>query len=330
MKVLVVTNMYPIPDMPAFGTFVREQVESLRQNGIEADVFFVNGRKNKLNYLWGIFRFWAWLPKRRYDLIHAHYVFSGIIARLQFLYPVILTHHGPEVFMTWERFPCRYITPLMDRVIVVSSEMKEKLGCKKAVVIPCGIDFELFKPMDKDEARRHLCLPTDRKLILWAGEPFRPEKRFELVKAALGLAQMQDPSVELVPVSGQPLNRVPLYMNACDALLLLSDAEGSPMVIKEAMACNLPIVSVPVGDVPQVIKGIDGCYLCSQDPKDAAQKLLLVLNPPRRSKGRERIANLELGHISRQIVALYEEVLQEKRPPSPFREFQERKHGVKG
>jgi len=105
MKVLVLTNMYPIAEKPSWGIFVEEQVAALRKEGVDVDVFSVDGSKYKLNYLWGIFRLWGWLLTHRYDLIHAHYVFSGLIARIQFLYPVVLTHHGLEVFVTWQSIP---------------------------------------------------------------------------------------------------------------------------------------------------------------------------------------------------------------------------------
>lgn len=313
MKVLVLTNMYPTPAYPSFGTFVEEQVQSLRQEGIEVDVLFVNGVKSKLNYLWGFPRLWARLLTRRYDLIHAHYVFSGIIARAQFLYPVVLTHHGSQVFQTWQAPVCRLVTPLMDETIVVSPEMKEKGHLDKSHIIPCGIDFDLFKPIPKEPAREELNLPQDKKLVLYAGEYFRPIKRFDIVQKAMKLLQAEDPDVELVLVSKKPLSVVPKYMSACDVLVLVSDGEGSPMVIKEAMACNLPIVSVPAGDVPEVIAGAEGCYLCSQDPQDVAEKLKLALERGERSQGREKIGYMEIGAISRRIITLYENVLQKKR-----------------
>ena len=308
MKVLVLTNMFPTTDKPTWGIFVQEQVEVLRKEGVDIDVFFVDGSKHKLNYLWGIFRLWAWLLTHRYDLIHAHYVFSGIIARTQFLYPVVLTHHGPE-FWTWQFIPCKIITPLVNKVILVSPEMDEKLKYKKATVIPCGINFELFKPMPKEEARDKVNLPRDKKLILWAGNYQRPEKRFDIVKEAVALAQKKDPSIEFVLASSQPHEVMPMYMNACDVLLLVSDAEGSPMVVKEAMACNLPVVSVRVGDVPEVIGGTEGCYLCTQDPADVAEKLVLALNRGKRTNGRENISHLEQGVITRKIIAIYEEII---------------------
>src|SRR5512139_695894 len=102
MKVLVITNMYPTPRYPSFGTFVAEQVKSLQKEGVDVDVLFINGIKGKMNYLKGIFRMWGQLLINRYDLIHAHYVFSGMVARFQFLYPVVLTHHGSQVFQGWQ------------------------------------------------------------------------------------------------------------------------------------------------------------------------------------------------------------------------------------
>jgi len=312
LKVLVITNMYPTHDRPFHGTFVEKQVESLRQKGVEVDVLYVDGVSSKLNYIWGFPRLWAKLLMNRYHLIHAHYVFSGIIARAQFVCPVVLTHHGSQVFQGWQASMCRILTPFMDRAIVVSHEMKDKGKLTKSYVIPCGIDFQLFIPIPKKQAREELGLPQDKKLILFAGEYFRPIKRFDIVQVATKLLQERHPDAELVLVAKKPLDEVPKYMSACDVLVLVSDGEGSPMVIKEAMACNLPIVSVPVGDVPEVIEGTQGCYLCSQEPKDVADKLELALQWGKRTDGRKKIGHLEIGAISQQIISLYQDLLQEQ------------------
>ena len=321
MKVLVITNMYPTPQYPSFGTFVEEQVKSLRSSGVDVDVLFVNGIKGQINYVKGIFRMWGRLLSRRYDLIHAHYVFCGMIARFQFLYPVVLTHHGSQVFQGWQAPLCRFVSPFMDSVIVVSQEMRQKGHLEKSHVIPCGIDFEQFRPLPRDQVRKQLNLPADKKLVLFCGEYFRPIKRFDIVQKAISILKQKDPAADLVLVSKKPLSVVPLYMNACDALVLVSDGEGSPMVIKEAMACNLPVVAVPAGDIPEVIGNTDGCYLCSQDPVDVAEKLDLALHWEGRTSGREKIRHLEIGTISRQIISIYEAVLHQKRAPAISRLF---------
>ncbi|MCI0818026.1 MAG: glycosyltransferase, partial [Chloroflexi bacterium] len=114
-------------------------------------------------------------------------------------------------------------------------------------------------------------------------------------------------------LSGQPHTVVPTYMNAADVLLLTSDAEGSPMVVKEAMACNVPVVSTAVGDVAEVIGGTEGCHITSQDPAEVVEKLKAALAFGRRTNGREAVKRMELDEISRRIVAVYEEAIRECR-----------------
>lgn len=312
LKVLFLTNMYPTREMTSFGTFVQDQAETLRRAGVDIDVLLVNGRVSKLNYFIGILRFWKQIITHDYDVIHAHYFYSGIIARMQNILPVVLTHHGPEVFMTWERFPARFITPFMEKIILVSPEQKRRMGNKTAAVIPCGVNFDVFRPVLRDEARKKLNLPLEKKLVLWAGEYFRPIKRWDIVEAAVAEARKKDPLIELVLLSGKPHAEVPMYMNACDALLLVSDGEGSPMVVKEAMACNLPIVAFPTGDVAEVVEGTEGCCLCTQEPAEVAEKLCIAVKEPRRSNGRERIARMEQGAIARQIIDVYRDAIGRK------------------
>ena len=309
MRVLVVTNMYPTPEQSAFGVFVHDQVESLKRQGIELDVFFVDGRRSKLNYLTAYPRFWNQLRRGKYDLIHAHYVFAGLIARAQRRLPVVLTHHGIEVLKSWQATLSKLVTPYFDQVIVMSQEMKHKFDQRNIHVIPCGVDLDRFRPVPKERARAALGLPTEKPLVLWAGEHWRPEKRFDLVQKAMNILKAEDPSVELVLLSGKPHSEVPMYMNACDVLLLASDAEGSPMVVKEAMACNLPVVGTAVGDIPQVIGDIDGCYISTQDPGDIAAKARLVLDDCRRTRGQEAMERMSLEGIARQVVQVYDQAL---------------------
>jgi glycosyltransferase involved in cell wall biosynthesis len=305
--------MYPTSKRPSSGTFVKGEVESLRREGIEVDVLFIDGRDNFLNYLWGIPRLWARLLTRRYDLIHAHYVFCGFISRMQLLYPVVLTHHRPGLVTSWETPLCWIINRLVDSVVDRSLEIKQSRGFSMAEVIPAGIDFDLFKPMSRDECRATLGLPMDKKLVLWAGDYRRREKRFDIVTQTIAQLQRAVPDAELVLITEKPHNVVPQYMNACDVLLLASDGEGSPNVIKEAMACNMPVVSTAVGDVPVVIGDTDGCYLSAQEPQELANKLELALRWGKRTNGRENVKHLELGAIARRFISLYDEIILKKR-----------------
>lgn len=310
MKVLVVTNMYPTHDQPAFGTFVKDQVDSLRQTGLEVDVLFVDGRKSKWNYLWGIPRFWWAVLSEQYDIIHAHYAISGLIARLQFRYPVVVTYHGAEVSdyaPAWLKFLARRGHWLFDRVIVVSQREKESMvdPNDRVYIIPGGVDFGVFRPLSTTEARMQLDLPMDKPLVLWAGEHWQFEKRFELVEESMKVLRQRCPEAELVLVSGKPHSAIPAYMNACDVLLLTSRSEGSPTVVKEAMACNLPVVSTDVGDVAEVIGATEGCFLVEPDAQDIAETLLHVLHQRQRTQGREKIHHLRSEAIVRRVVAVY-------------------------
>jgi glycosyltransferase involved in cell wall biosynthesis len=301
--------MYPTADRPHFGIFVREQVESLRALGVEIDVLFMNGKESKLNYLRAFTRLWKQLDKRDYDLVHAHYILAGVVARAQRRVPVVLTHHGPEVFMTWQAWVSRALTGSFESVIVVSREMKTKLGAANAHVIPCGVDMERFQPRPMEECRRELGLPLDKRLVLWAGEHTRPEKRFELVQQAMDRLRSVRPEVELVLLSNKPHDVVPAYMNACDTLVLTSDAEGSPMVVKEAMACNLPVVSTAAGDVAEVIGRTAGCYVTRQNPTEIAWKLSLALERGARTEGRSAVGYLGLDSIGERVLAVYKQTI---------------------
>lgn len=315
MRVLIVTNMYPTAEMPAFGTFVRDQVEALRALGVEADVFFFNGRKSRWSYLTAFPRFWRALRGGRYDLIHAHYVLAGIVARAQWGHRLVLTHHGGEALgqPRWQAPLCRALTPLCDETIHVTEQIRRALGDDDGWVIPCGVDLDSFAPAPRDEARAALGLPADKPLVLFAGEYWRPEKRFDLVEAAMAIVQRELPEAELVLLTGKPHAVVPTYMSACDALILTSKVEGSPMVIKEAMALGLPIVSVRVGDVPEIIGGTPGCALAERDPADIARKLVATLRVPQRTDGRARIEHLNHDRTARRVLTVYERAIRPRR-----------------
>lgn len=311
MKVLIVTNMYPTPTMPSFGTFVRDQVEALRRAGVEVDVFFVNGRASKWNYLRAFPRLWWRLLRHRSAIVHAHYVLAGLIARAQWGRRTVLTHHGAEALgqPAWQAPICKWLTPLFDEVIHVSEEIRRALNDDDGWVIPCGVDLDTFVLRPRAEARASLGLPPTKRLVLFAGDHWRPEKRFDLVEQAMVLVKQQLPDAELVLLTKQPHHVVPDYMCACDVLVLTSALEGSPMVVKEAMAANLPVVSVRVGDVAEVIGQTDGCALVECDPADIAAKLVAVLREPCRTDGRAHIDHLRHDRIAQRIVDVYRQAL---------------------
>lgn len=304
LRILAVTNMWPVPGAPQFGIFVERQVAALRAAGVDVDVLFVNGRRNKRAYARGFAELRARIRRRSYDLVHATYVFSGVIARAQLRHPVVLTHTGIEVLESWQA-PLAWATSrVVDAVVVRSEAMRERLGLPDAAIIPAGIDLELFRPQPRNDARRELGLDPAERLVLFVGEP-RPEKRLDVAEGAVEILRRSDPRARLLHVSGRPQEEVVRYLNAADALVLPSDNEGSPGAVKEAMACNLPVVAVDVGDVRQVIGGTGGCHVVERTPAAFADALASVLAEPRRTDGRAHVQHLAWPAVTERLIAVY-------------------------
>ncbi len=310
LRVLVVANLYPHPGAPDFGTFVRDEVEALRDLGVGVDVFFVNGKASKTNYLRAYPPFWRQLKGRPYQLVHAHYALSGLIAMAQRRLPSVITFHGSEVKIGLTAPLSRLLARHAAAVIVTSRWVQETLAWPSAVVIPPGINLQRFRPLAQTAAREALGLslsPHD-KYVLFAGQ-MRPDKRVPVIRQAVQILQNGGMRVNLLIASGQPHEKVPVYMNAADALVLISDYEGSPMVIKEAMACNLPIVSGDLGDAKTVIGDTAGCYICDRSAEDTAAKLKLALAFGRRTDGRQRMQVYALSTSAHRVSEVYRRVI---------------------
>ncbi len=324
MRVLVVTAMYPTQDKPAFGTFVKEQVDSLQEAGVDVDVLAFDGKGGTKSYLAAARTLRRTLRKKPYDLLHAHYGLTGVVARMQTRRPVVVTFHGSDLLggvgSRGQYTPLGAVTTVISKLvalsvaqcIVVADILKSKLWLRSAVTIPMGVDLSLFRPKSPREAREQLGLSHDKRRVLFVAHPNNHTKRFDIAQSAVRLLQEAKLNVELLPLYNVPHHQVPLYMNACDVLVLTSMHEASPCVIKEAMACNLPIVSVNVGDVAERIDGLEGCYLCDRTSQDVAAKLHLVLADGRRTNARDRIQSLSLQSVARKVIAVYEEILTTK------------------
>jgi teichuronic acid biosynthesis glycosyltransferase TuaC len=320
-KILVLTNMWPTAADPSLGSFVKEQVESLRPLGVECDVHFINGRESRWNYLRSIQNLHKLLRKNRYDLVHAHFGLSGCVARFQWRVPLIVTFHGDDVLgRPKENGRITAIGRLFQvssfclarfaaAVIVQSQEMRRKLRLPRAEVIPCGINLDLFRPMEEAQARRELELSQGKKYVLFPYNPGEPRKRFDLVEEAVRLASRDVPDVEILQVRGRPHAEMPLYMNAADVLVMTSLIEGSPVAVKEAMAVNLPVVAVKAGDTAEVIGQTEGCYLVERDAAAIAAGIVKVCRSGQRTCGRDSMSRLSMEKIAHRILSVYARVL---------------------
>lgn len=322
MKVLVMSSIYPTAEKPAFGTFVRTQVESLKQAGVDVELLLLDGPFRKWNYLKAAFQLRRRLASNSIDLIHAHIGFVGMVARTQWKVPVVVTFHGSDLLgLINERGEKASLSPLVvgagkllarrvDAAIVQNTRMVVLLNNRPNVfVISCEIDLNRFRPMEKNQARAALGLDRDKKYLLFAANPQIAVKRFPLAQAVAEELRRRDASTELLVVCNEPQDRLVLYMSACDALVFTSFQEGSPNIIKQAMACNLPIVSTDVGDVREIIADTKGCYVCDADVEAFVGRLELILADRQRTNGRAKVQHLAGPSVARRIISVYERVL---------------------
>jgi glycosyltransferase involved in cell wall biosynthesis len=328
IRVLTLTAGWPQPGRPQTTHFIKRQVDFLRAAGVDVDVFYIQGKKRPDNYLRSWFRVRPLLTSRRYDLVHAQFGQSGLLALPKRL-PLVVTFRGSDLlgivgpdgrYRKLGRFlqaGSRLVARQADAVILVSEHMKAQLPPSIPVnVIPSGLDLTLFQTVPRDEARQRLGLSSEARLVLFAGDPQSPRKRHWLARAAMAHLTERMPA-EMVVAWGVPHADIPAYMNACDALLFTSMQEGSPNVVKEALACNLPVVSVRVGDVSDRLRGIDGCEVCQdEDPKTLAAALERVLVRNERIAGRQAVQDLDERNITQQVIAIYRSVLGRARAPA--------------
>lgn len=304
MKVLIVANYNP----GRFSPFVTEQVDSLRRLGVEIDYFGIVG-KGSLGYLKNLPKLKRKIKEFRPDLIHAHYGLSGLLASLQKSVPVVVTYHGSDIHSGGGIL--RLSICAMKRVshnIFVASHLQKRAGeINSYSVIPCGVNTDIFHPLDKEESRLQLGWESNKHYVLFAGAFDREIKNPELAKAAISSIE----NCELVELKNYSREEVNLLLNASDCLLMTSHNEGSPQIIKEAMCCNVPIVSVNVGDVKDIIKGCKGCNICDSDVNSLRESMHKVLSSIDRTEGRTRIFNLQLSteQIAFRILEVYRSIL---------------------
>ncbi|MEZ6091540.1 MAG: glycosyltransferase [Pirellulaceae bacterium] len=326
MRVLMICPELPRADRPGSMAPTARQIESLRQLGVDIDVVDMRGIP-KLKYLLA-------MPKirglaKRADIVHAHFGFCGwlgyLSTRLLWRHPLMmLSFMGDDLLGTvydtsgrTTRFSRimvsanRWLAKKMDHVIVKSNEMASVIQPLACDVISNGIDADRFAPRDRNECRRQLKLSDDAALVLFPGDPDNPNKGYALAKASVdAVRETVDRRLELIPLWGIEPADVAVYMNACDVMLMTSWTEGSPNVVKEAMACNLPVVGVPVGDVPEMLSNLSGYACCSRDPNEIGNCLIELLSATEVA-GRRAILDrgLDLHSVARRVLAIYERLL---------------------
>ncbi len=317
---------YISEDPPTTSAFVAAQEESLRRLGVEVLPFFVQGRRI-WKYPQSVGSFRRFVRASKADLVHAHFSYNGAIALCQRSVPVVMSLTGGDVHVSQYTdagapiqaaftYVLTQATALIaDQVIVKSDVMRSAVWRRDSVhVLPNGVDLAMFKPLPRAEARQRLELSEEKRYVLFPSWPSRPEKDYPLAVAAFSVAAAGRSDMELLVLDGVPHSDVPLYLNAVDALLFTSKSEGSPNAIKEAMACNLPIVSVNVGDVASVVEGTAQCVAISgRSPEVLGSRLREILDRGVRSNGRERALRYDSTLVAHQLLSIYRAAIDGRR-----------------
>ena len=327
MKILIVGNNKP----GHFAPFVEEQARALQQQGCEVVFYGVKG-KGLLGYLRALPALCRAIRAEQPNIVHAHYGLSGLLANLQRRVPVVTTYHGSDInkpnILRFSKIAMR----LSAWNIFVSKrnvEIASLPDClkKRSTLLPCGVNMTDDQLTSRAEARKALGIIDAAKIVLFAGAFNNMVKDPVLAQEAIDqcakftnglrvlndLKDFNDSALTLVELRGYTRAQVNQLMCAANCLLMTSKTEGSPQVIKEAMACGCPIVSVDVGDVAERVSGVEGCYVVSsREPKDIANALQLAMAFEGKTNGRQRIIEMGLNNeqVAKRLVEIYERLLE--------------------
>ena len=325
MKILIVGNN----KSGHFAPFVEEQARALQMQGCDVVFFGVQGKG-----IWGYLRCLPALKRaikqHQPDLIHAHYGLSGVLANLQRRVPVVTTYHGSDInkpnILRFSKIAMRLsahnifvsqrnVTLALSPNSLITFRLK-----KRYTLLPCGVNIP--KPWSEMQTQRveqqtlnqwvQEKLNARVKHVLFTGAFNNAVKDPELAKAAINELESKGVKVELIELKGYNRDQVNALMYNCDTLLMTSKTEGSPQVIKEAMACGCPIVSVDVGDVAERVSGLEGCYVVSsREPAAIAEALQQALAFPCKTNGRQRIIEMGLSNtqVAERLMAIYQSLV---------------------
>lgn len=288
-------------------SIIKSQGDSLASSNIEVGYYLIKG-KGLRGYLCQVKPLRTFISNNSFDVIHAHYSLSAFTASLAGARPLVVSLMGSDVKATklykmLIRLFARFFR--WKEIIVKSKDMYDDLGISQAKIIPNGVDLDLFKPMDQNECRLRLNWKADKKHVLFPANPLRQEKDFSLAEGSVALLGS---SVEMHVFDNVDHQDTPFLFNAADVVLLTSKWEGSPNVIKEALACCRPVVTTKVGDVEERMKNVDGCYVSqTRCPEELAELLGKALRFKGQTKGRENILmdGIDSQQVAEKLLCIY-------------------------
>ncbi|MCU0611718.1 MAG: glycosyltransferase [Candidatus Eisenbacteria bacterium] len=326
MKVLAITNMYPTSATPRAGTFVEQQVDGLRREGVAVEVLHLDrAGRGVLQYGTTWSRLREELDRVRPDVVHVMCggVMGWQVSRAPCPCALVIAFCGTDLLGDRTGPPLlrmraavgvwcsRASVRRADHVVVKSAQMMAHVPRHypktQVSIIPNGVDLTRFRPMDRVACRQGLgwrsgCL----HVVIAAHGPGDRNKRIPLAAAAVRLLADRGLDAELHLMAKTPHPEVPVWLNAADVVVMTSHHEGSPNIVKEALACNRPVVSVDAGDVRERLEGIRGCFIADANAADIADKLVAVHAGPGQVEARDAMAQLSVERVAERLVGIYE------------------------
>ena len=303
---------------------IKNQGESLRRAGTELEYYVVSGRGWK-SYVRSIKPLRTQIKEGTYDVIHAHYSWTAFLASLATIgikVPMVVSLMGNDILDHWW-YPVleRMVAKLKPwkAVIVKSHEMKERVGMPHALIVPNGVNMERFQEMSKVECQKELGWDSVKLHVLFPARIEDTRKNWPLAIAAVEMLQKRMNEltnervngIELHEMRGVKNEETPVWYNAVDAVVLPSFYEGSANAVKEAMACNTPIVTTDMGDCRERIEGVEGCYVANTyEVEEFADLLGKALAFGGKTKGRERLLADGIAdyQIAQRLIDIYNNV----------------------
>ena len=314
MRVLVVTNLYPTERRPGLGPFVRDQVNALREiEGLELELHSFDPPGGIRPYLSEGLRLAREYRGKRYDVVHAHYGLTGFCAlAVRGARRRVVTFHGDDLRLRKVAPISRLVARLADLPATVSANLarSEAAGLggpgtrRRVAVLPSGIDLDRLRPLERRDARAQLGLDPDARYVLFPADPARPEKRVDRARELVG------GDVTLLHYDNTPPERVPLYINAANAVLVTSEREGFGLAPLEALACNVPVLATDVGIAPLALAGVPGTLCAPWDPESwrrALEPHLAEADP--RVEGRSRAALFGSFRMAERVARAYPDLV---------------------
>jgi teichuronic acid biosynthesis glycosyltransferase TuaC len=310
VRALVVTNLYPTAERPEYGRFVLDQVEALRRRGdVEIEVFaFPPGLRS---YPAAARELRRRHRRGEFDIVHAHFGLTAWPALISRLGPVVVTLHGNDLFHPRSNRITRAALPFTALPAAVSREFSENIPgagtTRRVAVLPVGIDLGRFRPLPRRAARERLGLDPEGPYLLFPHDPVRPLKRFDRAREVAG-------DVPLLQMGHVAPEEVPYWINACNAVLVPSQAEGFGLSAIEATACGVPVLGTPVGIHPIVLDGIEGA-LCAPYERESWRAALRphLEDADPRVEGRRRAELFSADRMAARVVEAWRGLLEERR-----------------